>query len=105
MGFANGTSATFGCDAENRVTSFYHAYSGGGHFVDRVIARNAVGDKQQENVNGGLSPKPTTQVVKQQSFDNADRLTTGTINGQSTTFSFDANGDLGSVAGPSPNWR
>ncbi len=102
IAYPNGTSATFGYDSENRVTSFYHAPSGGGnHFVDRAITRNAVGYKFQENINAGLNPVPTVKKSKQQTFDLADRLLTSTDQqGNVTTNSFNADGDLLSVTSP-----
>lgn len=99
--YGNGGTGTFGYDSENRVTSLSHTAPGGSNFVNRVITRNAVGYKLQENINNGLNPVIAVALNKQQSFDPADRLLSSTDqHGNVTTNSFDADGNVLSSTSP-----
>jgi RHS repeat-associated protein len=96
--YPNGVTASFGYDADERLSSY--SYTKSGAFIDRVIHRNALGFKTQENVNDWLNPKPTLARRAQNTFNAADQLLRCEENTGVTTNTFDANGNLSSVLGP-----
>jgi RHS repeat-associated protein len=90
---ANGISTNYIYDPDGRVSNITHA---GGHGINipLVYSYDVVGNRlsQSTAVGGPLMTQPVTNT-----FDSANRLLTS----GSTSYSYDANGNLASASGPS----
>ena len=99
--YPNGVTAAFTPDAEGRLTAY--TCNNGSDFIERAISRNPIGFKSNECVNAGLAPEPAETQVADREYNDADQLTSQTIqqgtNSTTITYTYSDNGCLTNSTG------
>ena len=99
--YPNGVTAAFSSDAEGRLIAY--TSSNGTNFIDRSISRNPLGFKSNECVNVGLAPEPAETQGADREYNDADQLTSQTIqqgtNTSTVLYSYSDNGCLTNSTG------